>query len=113
MSKKKHQHMLTLRCNKCDATWSDPMRAIGALEEWMASIPAFRHNVSQNKWEEELSEFVNDKNNYYARMTERGLDDDKLKDFIRQLLAQKDHDHEILVNTIIETKNKEIANLKE
>jgi hypothetical protein len=33
----------------------------------------------------------------------------KLKAFIHKLLEEKEHDHEILVNTILETKNREIA----
>ena len=32
--------------------------------------------------------------------------------FIRQLLAQERHDHEILVNTILDTKNDEIKRAK-
>lgn len=31
-----------------------------------------------------------------------------IKSFIRSLLSQERHDHEILVNSILETKNKEI-----
>ena len=66
-------------------------------------------------WEKQFDKMaLKDNEDYYDE-----IDDDdykELKSFIRQLLKQEKekliHDHEILINTIVDTKNREIKKLK-
>ena len=51
--KKKCNHKPILVCEKCKATWSDPMRAVNYLTEYMASKPALKHNISKLEKEAE------------------------------------------------------------
>ena len=62
----------------------------------------------QPKWEIEFDKCFSESSLFQCWDTCR---EDLIK-FITKLLAQEDHDHEILVNSILEVKNDEINKLK-
>ena len=66
------------------------------------------------KWTEQFDKrfpspyFSQEAGTDFIVLTEFGIKPKDIKQFISDLLAERDHDHEILVNTILDTKNKEL-----
>lgn len=62
-------------------------------------------DIKQSNWEEKLINILN----AWANPDDRQYLINELNPFIKDLLVEQEHDHEILINTLLETKNEELA----